>query len=711
MKPITLAILLSVIYLFSSSSIAQSGPSKSLLWRISGNGLQKPSYLYGTMHLKDRRLFFFGDSVYKSLEASEGFAMEIDPNEMMDSLFSKGQEVDTSSLIRKILGKKKFQAIAKKLEKKFGMPADKISRKQLIDERENWYYHINKPDDMTAVVDLYLYDIAHKQGKWVGGIEDVNDQSGIKDELGKDINIAEYVNDDDDVTRKAYLAKMIALYTSENIDQLYEVIDGVQSQKSKDLILINRNVKMAMRMDSMAHVRNSFFAVGAAHLWGESGLIHLLRSKGFSVSSVLSSVKVAPEKYTYTAREIPWVKFIQEDSAYAVEMPGRASDLKVANDVIKLKAYADLVTSTFYMTTFSFLSLGETPEVATNRMIKAFISKGFEKPEEKKISNKGVNGREVIAMNGKFYYRIQIFVVANKVFLVMAGGEQKKILFTPDVERFLHSLVMNTALDAKPNNWSDFTDTTKAFSISFPKTPSVSKLNGAGTDPHFESTSYSSSDQTNSTYYVVGVSDTRRGFIITEDSLIFNSKLNYYKENQATITDTRKFDFEGNNAFSFSAGFRKDGLDLLAKVLLVCRGNRSYYLAAVTQKGKEDYPDISHFFRSFSLTPYPRRVWSNQQSPGKVFSTWAPGTFTANEPDTVGLTGDDLQNNLSAAAKLSQLIAHEPYSTTTYTVFGYPVSKYYAATSDSSFLQDLAAQYFSDTSSSFAKENTGRFDS
>ena len=41
--------------------------SNTLLWRISGNGLTRPSYLFGTMHLTDKRIFYFGDSLYKAL--------------------------------------------------------------------------------------------------------------------------------------------------------------------------------------------------------------------------------------------------------------------------------------------------------------------------------------------------------------------------------------------------------------------------------------------------------------------------------------------------------------------------------------------------------------------------------------------------------------------------------------------------------------------
>ena len=66
----------------TQSTQAQSTFPHTLLWRISGNGLQKPSYLYGTMHLNDKRLFRFDDSVYRAIEKTEGLAIEVNPDEM-----------------------------------------------------------------------------------------------------------------------------------------------------------------------------------------------------------------------------------------------------------------------------------------------------------------------------------------------------------------------------------------------------------------------------------------------------------------------------------------------------------------------------------------------------------------------------------------------------------------------------------------------------
>ena len=704
-------IALFAISFLPQQTTAQQNSPKTLLWRISGNGMAQPSYLYGTMHLKDRRLFFFGDSVYKSIEASQGFAMELDPAEMMDSVFSKIGEADTTTLLRKLLDEKKFKSVAKKLEKKFGMPADKISRKRLIDDRENWYYNIHKKDDMKTVVDLYLYDIANKQGKWVGGIEDINDQLGIKDELGKDINIEKYVDDDDDEKKKEYLEKMIRIYTDQDLDMLDKWVTGSQSKNSRDLLLVNRNIKMASRMDSLAHIRNSFFAVGAAHLPGETGLIVLLQKKGFTVTPVISSQKIIPEKYVYTAREIPWIKFAVEDSAYTVEMPGKATDLKMPVADVKFKVFADLVTNTAFMTGFTFFSSDENPEEMKKRMLKSFLAKGFEKKEERKISNKGISGIEVLAERQNVYYRIQIFTLADKLFMAMTACERRENLLAKDAERFFQSFTMNASLVAKPNNWSVHTDREKAFEISFPKKPGIDKLKESESDKNFETTAYTLLDVPNNTYYMLVVSDTKKGFVISDDSLVLNGRLNFYKESGATVTDIRNFNYDENKAVSYAVQTTQDGLDYVTKMVVVCRGNRSYTIAVVTQKGKEDYLDVSRFFKSFKLTPYKENTWAQRPAYNNEFNTWAPSLIKIAELDSAALANEKAEGALEEPAKEIQLIAHEPYSVTNYNINIYPVSKYYQAKSDSIFFAEQLQTYYSDSTSYHAKENPGNYDS
>ena len=55
---------------------------KSLLWKVSANGLKKPSYVYGTIHLIPKDKLEFGEATRKALDGTQRIAFEIDMKEM-----------------------------------------------------------------------------------------------------------------------------------------------------------------------------------------------------------------------------------------------------------------------------------------------------------------------------------------------------------------------------------------------------------------------------------------------------------------------------------------------------------------------------------------------------------------------------------------------------------------------------------------------------
>ena len=691
---------------------AQEATAKTLLWRISGKGLEKPSFLYGTMHLSDKRLFFFGDSLYSSLESVEGFAMELDPDSMMDSLFSKLYDDDTSSLLVKILEKEKFDKVSDKLEKKFHMPATKITRRQLIEEREGSYYKKHRKDDMKSVMDIYLYNIAHQLGKWVGGIEDVNDQLGIKDELGKEIDIMDYINEANK-SKEDYLGKMIDTYIDGDIDGI-ERMSSSGSKHYKDILLINRNVKMARRMDSLAHIRNSFFAVGAAHLPGDSGVIQLLRGRGFTVDPVFSSKKIAPEKYVYKTQEFPWVSIAGTDSAYLVEMPGKTSDMKILGDELKMKVYADLVTNTFYMTGFIY-NTNTSNDDAFQRLVKAYTTESFKKLDDKKITHQGYNGEEIVSTSEGIYYRIRLLPATDKIYLVITGAQKKDNLFSKDVDRFFTGFVINDKIRPKPAaEWAVVQSDEKAFSMLFPKKPAIDKLKKMNIGENMETSTYTTMDLSAGTYYMLVVSQAKKGYFITADSIIFNGKLDAYRQSGAEITDLRHFDYQHCPAVSFTAASKMDGTDLVSKVLIISRGNRSYSLVTVTEKGKEDYPEISRFFRSFNLVDPKPADWAKRSSENNLFSTWLPSAIGFQEASDTTRTIETMEDVVQAASGKNdpvEYLAFDPGPVLTYYVNVYPTDRYYWAKDNEEVLSQQLEQYYSDTSSYLAKTYPGKYDS
>ena len=102
-------------------------------------------------------------------------------------------------------------------------------------------------------------------------------------------------------------------------------------------------------MDSLCAIRTMFFAIGAAHLAGDSGVVSLLRSRGFTVEPVYSSKKIAAETYAKKLEDIPWYKVEDDNKLYTVEMPGNPSQFNEFGEMMKMKMFFDITTMTFYM--------------------------------------------------------------------------------------------------------------------------------------------------------------------------------------------------------------------------------------------------------------------------------------------------------------------------------------------------------------------------
>ena len=79
-----------LLFFLSMSLTAQQKTEKkypALLWEITGNGLKKPSYLFGTMHVSSKLVFHLSDSFYVDIKSTDVVALELDPQLWQDQLF------------------------------------------------------------------------------------------------------------------------------------------------------------------------------------------------------------------------------------------------------------------------------------------------------------------------------------------------------------------------------------------------------------------------------------------------------------------------------------------------------------------------------------------------------------------------------------------------------------------------------------------------
>ncbi len=167
--------LLSTTFLFAQ----KSDKNNSLLWKVTGNGLKKPSYLFGTYHFLSNAFIDTMPAVknaYRSVEAVAG-ELFIDSSlqaPMMEASVLKGttlQKVLPDTLYVKASGWFKEEAgfdIAK-LDQ-----LNPLSVMTVATAITHQKYFPNKPGEVQ--LDTYFQDEAKKDGKKVIGLETIDVQ-------------------------------------------------------------------------------------------------------------------------------------------------------------------------------------------------------------------------------------------------------------------------------------------------------------------------------------------------------------------------------------------------------------------------------------------------------------------------------------------------------------------------------------------------------
>ncbi len=258
----------------------------SLLWKITGKGLDKPSYLYGTIHIQDKRVFQYGEPVKKAFGECDAYAMEV----LMDEVDQKGmreQMLMKDGSLKKLLSEEDWKELDKALKDKLGMGAlifDKM--KPFFVSAQLMQSGLKK--DMPLALDLDFLKKARDGGKAALGIEKIEEQLSAIDAISLEEQAKMLMSNVKDTTSKAeQFDKMIGAYLKGDLNALGELMnDTTMPANFTEEFLDKRNVVMAKNIGKFAKKQSTFNAVGAAHLGGEKGVITLLRKKGYTVEPV-----------------------------------------------------------------------------------------------------------------------------------------------------------------------------------------------------------------------------------------------------------------------------------------------------------------------------------------------------------------------------------------------------------------------------------------
>lgn len=274
-----------ILILFTLSVFPQS-----LLWKVTGKDLKEPSYLYGSIHIQDQRVFSFDTTVLTALYSCDAFAMEI----LMDEIDAADAKAFTympkGKLLSEMMSESDFHKLDSVCKKKIHTSAYLLNTikpffvMSLLQQSEF-------SQDQEDALDIFFLKKAREANKFCYGVEKYSTQMGAIDAIKLKDQVAMLLQAINDTTTtesgESMTDGLLDAYLSFNLDTMLVMSnDPSMPKKFNKIFLVDRNVGMANNFEKIALEHTLFCVVGAAHLGGDKGVIALLRKKGYTVEPV-----------------------------------------------------------------------------------------------------------------------------------------------------------------------------------------------------------------------------------------------------------------------------------------------------------------------------------------------------------------------------------------------------------------------------------------
>lgn len=260
----------------------------TLLWKISGNGLSRSSYLYGTMHVLCAGDATISDSLKLAIKYADQIYFELD----MDNM---GEMLGAMKYLRMNDGKKLSELLTKeeyaKVEEYFKhnavpLPLAMMNRfkpyfiSSLIGEQ------MMSCDQKNGMEELIMRE-SKKYSKEIKGLETTEFQASIFDSIPYEKQAKDLVSYIDSIdSYRQVTMEMVEVYREQNLERMDSLMHKSDPGMDEymDILLYGRNRHWVDQMPEIMKSKCILFAVGAGHLPGEQGVINLLRKKGYKVT-------------------------------------------------------------------------------------------------------------------------------------------------------------------------------------------------------------------------------------------------------------------------------------------------------------------------------------------------------------------------------------------------------------------------------------------
>jgi uncharacterized protein YbaP (TraB family) len=597
-----------VVLLFSLPVLAQPGkaPQKypSLFWEITGNGLSRPSYLFGTMHVSNKMVFHLSDSFYLALKSVDAVALELNPEvwqgQMVDmNLVKQNYSTYTQAPRGDYLTENSFRINKFSNELKQAMSSEPAMVNSLLYRS----YKSREDFEEDTFLDLYIYQTGKKLGKRGAGVEDYfeseklvmeayADMAREKKKKSLDLDVESMYNISEK-TQEAYRRGDLDL-----LDSLNRLMD--RSDAFTEKFLYKRNEIQAYSMDTIMKKSSLFVGVGAAHLPGKRGVIEILRNMGYHLRPIFMNDRDAEQKEEVDKRKVP-VSFStrrSEDGFYTVDMPGPLYNISDDSRRMERRQYSDMSNGSYYVVTRvkTYSAFLGQPDTEVMKQVDSVLYENIPGKilSKKAITRNGYSGYDISNRTRRGdLQRYNIFVTPFEILIFKMSGKENYV-DGKEGEQFFSSIQFREAASAG----NIFEPAQGGFSIRFPQTPSVYfNENVADGIDRWE---YNANDPVTGDACLVFKKSVNNFRFIDEDS--FDLRLI-----EESFRSPDFFDKQQSRSYSTVGGYpaltvkekMKDGSIVNARYIIK---GPDYYVLAVRSKNKKSDPQS--FFNSFHFTPY-----------------------------------------------------------------------------------------------------------
>ncbi len=291
MKRLSAGLLMSLVAITAVAQ--QNKDNNTLLWKISGNGLDKPSYLFGTIHMLCKEDAFLSNNLVSAIEKADRVYLELD----MDNLFEMfgamtKMKMNNDTTLADLLTAEEYKRVKEHFEsKKTMLPFSMLETyKPLLASSLLMEGGIGC-DEQVAMEQLIMEE-AKKNGKRIEGLETMAYQMSVFDSIPYKMQAQELLKSisigDKDTDGDKEFSEMMKAYKDQDLEKLGDMITKSDAgmMQYQDVLLNNRNRNWVEKLKILLKEKSLVIAVGAGHLPGETGVINLLRKAGYKVTPV-----------------------------------------------------------------------------------------------------------------------------------------------------------------------------------------------------------------------------------------------------------------------------------------------------------------------------------------------------------------------------------------------------------------------------------------